>query len=321
MGAKVVDLLRATVNPGHVTVHQFDGFIFLCGGALSRAGEPFASARGYTMSRVGESRVIAGRRVLLAEKLTTLLQGDDYQDLLDFEKHVAALCACVLIFVESPGSIAELGSFSVMPDLASKLLVVCEQRFESAPPSFIFLGPIASLRRQRSASVQVFPIYDTSSATPTVSTELLDDCWEYIEDAVADSLQRVVSESTLLTSDLSHQMVLVASLIDLMVASKLGEIEEGLNIFGIELKDRSLRKILRVLEQFGFIVAIHYGNELFYHSKLEHSLVTFRPTDSSKIKVFDRIRFKSEILECYSESDPRRFKAIKAFRRASANAN
>ena len=321
MGAKVVDLLRAMVNPSHVTVHQFDGFIFLCGGALNRDGDAFASARGYTVSRVSASRTIAGRSILLAEKLTTLLQGDDYQDLLDFEKHVAALCACVLIFVESPGSIAELGSFSVMPDLASKLLVVCEQRFESAPPSFIFLGPIASLRRRRSASVQVFPIYDATDSTPKVSTEFLDDCWEYIEGAVADSLQRVVSESDLLTNDLSHQMVLVASLVDLMVASKLGELEEGLNVFGIDLKDRSLRKILRVLEQFGFIAAIHYGNELFYHSKLEHSLVTFRPSDSSDIKVFDRIRFKAKILECYSEGDPRRFKAIKAFRRASASAN
>lgn len=86
--------------------------------------------------------------------MTSLLQGDDFQDLLEFEEHIAALCACVLIFVESPGSIAELGSFAVMRHLASRLLVVCEQKFESgADPSFIFLGPVAVLRRRRLESV------------------------------------------------------------------------------------------------------------------------------------------------------------------------
>jgi hypothetical protein len=319
VGIKLANVLKGSLDTLNVVVRPFDGFIFLCGGAIESKAETVASARHYALSRMDKSGSIAGRRVVIAEKMTTLMQGDDYNDLLEFEEHIAALCACVLIFVESPGSIAELGSFSVMRNLAPRLLVVCEQNFESnVSPSFIFLGPLASLRRRRNESVQMFPISSEKEGVLGTDSELLDECWEYIEEAVINSIRRPIPESKLDKNELSHQMVLVASLIDLLVAIKVGELEEVLHLFDLYLHGKPLRRILRILEQFELISAKTYGNDQFYHSALRQPLVNFKPHPDSGVQLFDSVRFKIGMLNRFEEDDARRAKAIKAFLRGVA---
>lgn len=316
IGNKLVSL----VDLNHVTVRQFDGFIFLCGGALSSNEDALASARDYFFRKRDSRGRIAGREVRLAEKMTALLEGEEFEDLLQFEEHIAAISACVLIFVESPGSIAELGSFAVMKDLAPKLLVVCEQKFESGDrKGFIFLGPIANLRRRRVESVQVFPIYEEADGAWAVDREKLDDCWDYIHEAVVESLQRPVSESAFNPGSLPHQMVAIATLIDLSVASKLGEIEEISSALGIGLNSKALKRVLRTLEQVGIIESRTYGHERFFHSHLQQPLLGFRTVGPVRNELFDSVRFKSGVLDFYESSDKRRSKAIKAFLRDKRN--
>lgn len=316
VGVEIAERFATAIDVEEIKVRQFDGFVFLCGGAIESTDAAIASARHYALGRRDEQGKIAGHRVFIAERMTSLLQGDDFHDLLEFEEHIAALCACVLIFVESPGSIAELGSFSVMKHLAPRLLVVCEQRFESnVAPSFIFLGPIASLRRRRSESVQVFPIGTDVNGAMRASGELLSDCWEYIEEAMLAILKRPIPESPLVKSELPHQMVLVAELIDLGIATKFGEIEQVLDAFGVVLRGKSLRRILRILEQFDLVVSKTYGNDRFYYSSHARSLVSFKASTVSGAQVFDPVRFKARLLEYYETEDQRRSKAIRAFLR------
>lgn len=312
----VAERLLSLVDTEHITVRPFDGFVFLCGGAIESTDAGIASARHYALSRVDDEGKIAGHKVIIAEKMTSLMQGDDYHDLLEFEEHIAALCACVLIFVESPGSIAELGSFSVMRHLAPRLLVVCEQRFESnVAPSFIFLGPLASLRRRRAESVQVFPISSDIDGVSRADAELLGDCWAYIEEAMLAALKRPIPESRIVKDELSHQMVLVAEIVDLCVAVKIGELEDILEGLGIILRGKPLKRIIRILEQFDLIASRTYGNDKFYHSPNSRNLIGFR----SKLadgQIFDPIRFKAGMIEYFSASDERRAKAVKSFYRA-----
>ncbi|SKA15910.1 hypothetical protein SAMN02745674_02199 [Lysobacter spongiicola DSM 21749] len=263
-----------------------------------------------------ENGCIAGHRVMIAEKLTSLLHGDDFHDLLEFEEHIAALSACVLIFVESPGSIAELGSFAVMPHLTSKLLVVCEQRMDSAlQPSFIFMGPVANLRRIRVNSVQVFPIFKDGS-TAADSTKL-DDCWQFIEESVVESIRRPIPEAPLNAASLPHKMVVVAATVDLFVALKLGELHEAIRRFGVDVSTKQLRKITRMLEQFSIIKRVPYGHEDFFFSLAASPLLMLRPSISSGSKIFDQLRFKATAIEFFAETDNRRHKAILAFRKAA----
>jgi hypothetical protein len=79
--------------------------------------------------------------VVYAEDVWNALRAIPGLNALKMEEIVAALSDAVVIFVESPGTFAELGAFSMVPDLRSKMLVVLESRFEFAE-SFINTGPV-----------------------------------------------------------------------------------------------------------------------------------------------------------------------------------
>ncbi|QDS14696.1 retron St85 family effector protein [Xanthomonas arboricola] len=313
---EIIERFVAGIDKDRVTVKPFDGYIFLCGGALSSPTGAVDSARQYALTRLDEGGRIAGHRVMIAEKLTSLLHGDDFRDLIEFEEHIAALSACVLIFVESPGSIAELGSFAVMPHLANKLLVVCEQRMDSAlAPSFIFLGPVASLRRSRENSVQVFPIFKDESnfADP----EKMSECWQFIEESVIESIRRPISEAILNPAELSHRMVVVAALVDIFVALKFSELQEILAKLEVFTVAKQLRRITRMLEQFSLIKKITYGREEFFFSLVNRPLLTVRPNKNSGTSIFDQVRFKADAIDFFEKTDGRRHKAILSFRRGT----
>ena len=57
------------------------------------------------------------------------------------ERDLAALADLVLVIVESPGTFAELGAFSLSEDLRKKLLPIVDEEYEEAS-SFIATGPL-----------------------------------------------------------------------------------------------------------------------------------------------------------------------------------
>ena len=57
----------------------------------------------------------------------------------DFENYIAHISSCILIFLESPGTFAELGLFAARKPLARKTFLVKDTNFQGH--SFINLGP------------------------------------------------------------------------------------------------------------------------------------------------------------------------------------
>jgi hypothetical protein len=55
----------------------------------------------------------------------------------------------IILFVESPGSIAELGAFSALKTVQPKVLAVVNKKFDR--PSFIANGPVRHLQELGSA--------------------------------------------------------------------------------------------------------------------------------------------------------------------------
>lgn len=88
-------------------------------------------------------------KVLFPETALKNVVGDEqfsYNPLHEFEKLIANISACLLIFPESPGSIAELGMFSMIPNIAKKTLV-CLDRNHTEHDSFILTGPVDLIDR------------------------------------------------------------------------------------------------------------------------------------------------------------------------------
>ncbi|RZO62394.1 MAG: hypothetical protein EVA89_09155 [Sandaracinaceae bacterium] len=78
-----------------------------------------------------------------------LVQSRTDLNALEMESVFAQLSDCVLIVVESPGTFAEVGAFSLSPDLRRKTLAVTNREFRDHP-SFLNTGPLNWIARDSS---------------------------------------------------------------------------------------------------------------------------------------------------------------------------
>lgn len=109
--------------------------IFVCGGA------PKESVRAKFLAWAEKN--ISDRRFFLAEAAARDLLSQNqpvFLNLGKFEKLLADLADCVLIFPESAGSFAEIGYFAAFPDIKKKCLVVNCTSKQSG--SFLNDGPL-----------------------------------------------------------------------------------------------------------------------------------------------------------------------------------
>jgi len=107
-------------------------------------------------------RELSGRRYILGfdvyypeELFEELLTGSQKGDLLELENMLARSVHAVVILLESPGAIAELGAFANHAELQDKLVVVVDKKY-LRKKSFIMLGPVAHLRKRTKSQVIYF---------------------------------------------------------------------------------------------------------------------------------------------------------------------
>src|SRR5690606_5982796 len=90
------------------------------------------------------------------EEITDWHADGVYQNLMEYEADLAGICSLVVIILESPGAIAELGAFSQLEDLSHRLMVITSDSFSQ--DSFIELGILRHIRsKNNEGSVRVYP--------------------------------------------------------------------------------------------------------------------------------------------------------------------
>lgn len=130
-------------------VKNFRGLVFLCGGKIDEAAGKPQSARDVYYRYVKNNDTELFDDVVIADFIMEWNENGIYGDLISFEKSLASLSGAIVVFVESYGSVAELGSFVMIPELTKKLIVVPQGRHfnvETAKQGFVVRGPIHSLR-------------------------------------------------------------------------------------------------------------------------------------------------------------------------------
>ncbi|MBN2564616.1 MAG: retron St85 family effector protein [Candidatus Eisenbacteria bacterium] len=115
--------------------------VFVCG-AQSDVQKPTARDRfmEYAKRHLADIQFFKAEEFLEAEPLSGA------KDLLSLEDDLAGYCDCLMVIVESPSSIAELGAFANHRELSRIMLVVNDKRYASTK-SFISEGPIAKVNR------------------------------------------------------------------------------------------------------------------------------------------------------------------------------
>jgi len=95
-------------------------------------------------------------KVVLAEAAQQLYRDTSYSDLISFEEDIAKIASIVLVISESPGSLAELGSFSSEVAIRSTVRIIISEDHNVAE-SFVRYGPIKRIENISRSHIGIFP--------------------------------------------------------------------------------------------------------------------------------------------------------------------
>lgn len=127
--------------------------IFLCGGAGSARRERM---RDYLLRHVPQ---LLG--VFHAERVWEHITAHESQmTALQMEAELAKLADMVIVIVESAGTFAELGAFSLSDDLRTKMLAIVDSKHRS-DESFIMTGPVRWIDRDSAFAPTIFVPFET----------------------------------------------------------------------------------------------------------------------------------------------------------------
>ncbi len=290
----------ARVNFSDTRVRAFTGFLFLCGGLHSTSQyQPLLSAR-----HVLYHELVSGRhsdlasRLKLAEDIQDWFRDGKYGDLVTFEEHLAGLSSVILLVVESPGSIAELGAFAVTPAINSRLIaLIDEQHFEAE--SFIRLGPINRLENDTGRKVLVHDWHevDALGRKSPAYEQLAPDLSSILSD-VRELLNDQIGEQVFRKSEPGHTMILICELCDLFGALSQQDIGRYLTIVDASIAAERVDQYLFLLEKCEVLRVKAKGQGRYYHAPDWSSHITFAFSDSQRI---DRDRLRVNVVEYYKQ--------------------
>ena len=221
-------------------------------------------------------------RVKLAEDVNAWFRKDDaLPDLLELENYLAHLADVIVLFVESPGSIAELGAFAASDALRTKLLAV-RNTFYSSEQSFIADGPIRKMQNANRESVQSYNWNPKQLNTPETQIEF---------DEVADHLTEILEQRESLrprqlafqTEEIGHTLLLIADLIRISGVVSKSDVAHCLRALRCEKALASLDHHLSVLQSIEFIQKHHRSHRSFYVSHTSKPFIRYAYVDSSGV--------------------------------------
>lgn len=186
---------------------RLDPVIFLCGGAGSKSRDALKT---YLKKFAPDLDVFYAERVW--ENIASL--GE--RDALQMEADLAQLADMVIIIVESAGTVAELGAFSLSKPLRKKLLPIVDEQYQ-LDSSFIANGPLQWIDKE-------------SDFKPTIYVSL-----KFVlasADQIEERIKRIPASHSVKISDLSsspkHLLFFLCDLIAVIYPATLAMITEYL---------------------------------------------------------------------------------------------
>lgn len=281
----------ATVAAETATVVSSPEYVSVFGGKISakKSKAKPKSQRDAFVRWIATNRNDLQEVLLLPESYEDWNAFNIYEDLLLFEKDLSYLTSAVLVFLESPGSIAELGAFSQIDSLSQRLIIVVTASRYSAK-SFISLGPIRSVvnTQKKPFSLCVIPDLakpiDLTPHIPVVIVETLDD------------KRKLVDAKSRFDKDLpQHQMLLVLDLINLFLVTTATELKGLASHFGVPLNQERMTQLFFVLKKTDLISEkVYGGTHYFSPKKFRKPFIDYKSTE--KGKPFNRDRAVAERL-------------------------
>ena len=210
------------------------------------------------------------------EKIPEWNHFEENYNLVDFEKDAGCLSNGILLFLEGPGALAELGAFCTDEILCERLLVVLSQEHYDAD-SFISLGPIKRIvDKHTDGSICVVP---TTKDAHAFEKEVV---------GVGESLRKKVKTLPKKTMQFNadgkrDQFLLIADLIELFGA--LDEDELGVLLKFMKVNPPNLKRMLKQLVLFGLIIkSTGYTDRFYVPPKQRNKFLNYTATAGLKFE-------------------------------------
>lgn len=299
-----------SVNAAKVHVVAPTDFVFLCGGQMSNIDQKPPKSLRDAFYKITDFQPLKKASVVRAEDVEILhISRSKYPDLLSFELDLAELAKVTLLFSESHGSLAELGSFCLVPEIAKRMLVlVRSDHFEES--SFIKYG-IIDFMDDRYADLSYF-VLDKNGLKLTgskVSNETIPELAGMLLDPIKRRLEQIENPTTLDVNKAGHRIKLVVGLLQEFGALTSQEISTLLIAFNLDLSPDEIERYLLCAEAVGWIVRKRKGFRNFAATRdLPRDAANFRFEENTLDATASRRRAERRAL--IKETEPERFAAI-----------
>ena len=295
---------------------QFPSFIFLCGGRISENGQNnFLSCRDIFYSYINRKGCSFRDNVILAEKIFEYFEHSDYQDLLIFERDLAELSSLTVIFSESPGSIAELGSFAVLNTIQERLLVVMHQD-DTHQESFIWRGPVSFLKNlaKKKGTEDPISIYNWKKRIDDNCNITIEDFSDAVD--LSETIELILGKRdktiSLKKEQLGHIMLLIVSSLKIVQLATLEEVIFLLNAYGVNVDKKQVKQYLSLLKSLGLIVLKPYRNYEFYLAAPQNDWISWGfNTETARNR--DVNRWMTQFIDFYDTNQKEKHRALRSY--------
>lgn len=270
--------------------------IFVCGGVVNAKADISPSFRDRFIAHTANNEDKIHDAIVLAENFKDYFKENTYNDLLVFEDEIANISTLVIIFLESPGSLVELGMFCTKPNFYKKLVIVAPQERTESEDSFIYLGPLEYIRKKEETSVAIYPW--PSSEQEKYDKDYLVDLCETINEKLG-SLPKLV---TFNKNNSGHVAFLVYEIIRLCYPILVGEIELVFEALDLNINESEINRHLYLLSKLQLISHNFYSNYRYYYP-LYKDLKTVKFGKNKSDKVDDSQKIQMSINQSYVLSD------------------
>lgn len=269
--------------------------VFICGGLVDITQSTPPSFRAWFFQECANVAPELEALLIVAESFKDYFRDNIYTDLLIFEDDIASISSLILIFLESPGSLVEFGTFGGRAEFYKKLLVIVPN--DADKDSFINLGPLTHIKKKCDTSVVFYPFPKKGVAYDKEIVHTL------IKDT-ENKLSRLDKTQGFDKNNRAHVILLVLEIIRLSFPITLTEIELTLQAFDISLNQSEVKRFLYLLENLEYIKFYEYSTYKFYYPSNEYKETPFVKFGRNRSNIpFDESGHKTMLLQSYLNSN------------------
>ena len=286
--------------------------VFVCGGQLSDVADPTPLSLRDAFLKIMDNPALRGRDLILAEEITAdaINFFDKYDDILQFETDFAQIVELIILFCESEGSLAELGAFAMIREIALRLFIVVREKHWQAS-SFIRLGPLRHITNAYGREF-IFVVEDNEVGLVGNSAAKVDKnkLGAMLTDPINLRLAKRREPTTFDQLRAGHVIKLVIGLIQEYGALTVGEIVYLLQLLNVTRTDADVRRYLLCAQVAGWLNEVSKGSSDYFvavNSLTDAATLTARPTAGEKNKSRRRLLIR----EYWRDNDSQRHASIR----------